>query len=91
MGLTFYPIEDIAVLQMFRKRLSPFMKAIQKTTTSGFTDDDEIESIFDEVITAARSYNDDDQLSAEWSKYIRDTSNNTLTNENEKLVATDFA
>ena len=76
------------------------MEAIQKTTkTENNTSTSkmskmyscEIESIFDEVITAARSYNDDDQLSAEWYQYIRDTSNNTLTNENRKLIATDFA
>ena len=86
MGLTFYPIEDIAVLEAFRQRLSPFMKAIQKTTTSE-VNYNEIESICDGVISAARSYNGDDQLSAEWYQYIRDTSNQTLGKEHDKLIA----
>ena len=89
MGLTFYPIEDNTVLQVFRQRLSPFMKAIQKTTTSNFSKVSrrDTESIFDEIINAARSYNGDDQLSAEWYQYIRDTSNRTLGQEHDKLIA----
>ena len=90
MGLTFYPIEHIAVLQMFRQRLSKFMKAIQKTTTCESMSIYKRESIFDEVITAARSYNDEDQLSAQWYQYIRDTSNNTLREEHDKLIAGNF-
>ena len=87
MGLTFYPIEDNTVLQVFRERLSPFMKAIQKTTTSGGTSVNERKSICDEVINAARSYNVDDQLSVEWYQYIRDTSNKTLDKEHYKMIA----
>ena len=87
MGLTFYPIEDITILQMFRKRLSPFMKAIQKTTISGYIGEDGRKSICDIVINAARSYNGDDQLSAEWYQYIRETSNQTLGKEHDKLIA----
>ena len=85
MGLTFYPIEDNTALEIFRMQLSPFMKAIQKTTTADINTDRE--SIFDEVINAARSYNGDDQLSAQWYQYIRDTSNKTLGEEHDKLVA----
>ena len=87
MGLTFYPIEDNTVLQMFRQQLSPFMKAIQKTTKSGSTDDNIMKYICDEIINAARSYNGDDQLSAEWYQYIRDTSNQTLGKEHDKMIA----
>ena len=88
MGLTFYPIEDITVLRIFRQRLSPFMKAIQKTTKTEWNlNKDERKSICDKVINAARSYNGDDQLSAEWYQYIRDTSNQTLGKEHDKLIA----
>ena len=88
MGLTFYPIEDNTVLLAFRNRLSPFMKAIQKTTKSGFIREKEKrESIFDEVINTARSYNGDDQLSVEWYQYIRQTSNQTLGQEHDGLIA----
>ena len=88
MGLTFYPIEDTTALEAFRQRLSPFMKAIQKTTTSeDFEAQEEIESIFDEIINTARSYNGEDQLSAEWYQYIRNTSNRTLGKEHDQLIA----
>ena len=87
MGLTFYPIEDTAVLRVFQQRLSPFMKAIQKTTTSEGFSQNERRSIFDKVINAARSYNGDDQLSVEWYQYIRDTSNKTLGKEHDKMIA----
>merc|ERR1712048_866606 len=66
MGLTFYPVEDVTVLQMFRQRLSHFMKAIQKTTTSEYIESHKRATTFDKVINAARSYNGEDQLSAEW-------------------------
>ena len=91
MGFTFYPIENDTVLREFRQRLSPFMMAIQKTTKSGRTSKSEIKSICDEVINAARSYNSgestSDQLSADWYRYIQDTSNNTLEKEHDKLIA----
>ena len=87
MGLTFYPIENVKILQAFRQRLFPFMKAIQKTTKSGFIREKERESIFDKVINAARSYNGDDQLSADWYQYIQDTSNQTLGKEHDKMIA----
>ena len=87
MGLTFYPIEDIKLLKVLRERLSLFMKAIQKTTTSDEIEESEIKSIFEEVINAARSYNGDDQLSVEWYQYIRDTSNQTLGKEHDGLIA----
>ena len=63
------------------------MKAIQKTTTSEYVNEIERDSICDEVITAARSYNGDDQLSADWYRYIRQTSNQTLDKEHDKLIA----
>ena len=85
MGLTFYPIENKTFLREFRQRLSPFMKAVQKTATSEIYV--ETESICDEVITAARSYNGDDQLSAKWYQYIRQTSNRTLGKEHDELIA----
>ena len=85
MGLTFYPIENVTVLQVFRQRLSPFMRAVQKTTTSEYiTEYGRKESICDEVINAARPYNGDDQLSVEWYQYIRDTSNRTLLRHERK-------
>ena len=87
MGLTFYPIEDIKLLKVLRERLSLFMKAIQKTTTSDEIEESEIKSIFEEVINAARSYNGDDQLSAEWYQYIQHKSNHTLSKEHDKLIA----
>ena len=90
MGFTFYPIEDIKLLKVLRERLSLFMKAIQKTTTSDEIEEDEIKSIFEEVINAARSYNGDDQLSAEWYQYIRNTSNLTLGMEHDQLIAANF-
>ena len=86
MGLTFYMIEDNTVLQIFRQRLSPFMKNIQKSTTSEDIEDTR-DSIFDEIINAARSYVDDDKLSPEWYQYIRVTSNQTLGKEHDKLIA----
>ena len=61
------------VLRAFRQKLSPFMKAVQKTTTSGNIYDEN--ELCDDVINVARSYNGDDKLSAEWYQYIRDTSN----------------
>ena len=91
MGLTFYPIEDIKLLKVLRERLSLFMKAIQKTTTSEFgLSATEKKSIFDEVINAARLYNGDDQLSVEWHQYIRDTSNQTLGKEHDKIIASNL-
>ena len=87
MGLTFYPIEDKTILRVFRQRLSPFMKAVQKTTTCKEMSSDETASIYDEVMNTARSYNGEDQLSAEWYQYIRHTSNKTLGKEHDKLIA----
>ena len=89
MGLTYYPIEDVTILRTFREQMSPFMKAIQKTTRGIWynTIFNQSESIFDEIINAARSYNGDDQLSAEWYQYIRDTSNQTLGKEHDGLIA----
>ena len=95
MGLTFYPIEDITVLQEFRKKLSPFMKAIQRTTeTLNVFDDDEEKirlSIFNEVMKTAQSYrNGDDILSAAWSQHIQRTSKSTLNKEHAKLIGTNL-
>ena len=84
MGLTFYPIENKTVLREFRQRLSPFMKAIQKTTTYEYMDK---KSTCDEVINTARLYNGDDQLLADWHQYIRLTSNHTLDKEHDELIA----
>ena len=90
MGLTFYPIEDDAILEQFRQRLCPFMKAIQETTKSGYMNDDEIESIFDKIIHAARSNEITNQLSAQWYQFIRNPLNRTLDREHDNLVATDI-
>ena len=87
MGLTFYPIESINVLEEFRQRLSRFMNAIQQTTTTKIMVDHETESTFHEVMHFARSYNGNDQLSAKWYQYIADTSNNTLEKEHNELIA----
>ena len=87
MGLTFYPIEDITELEKFRRGLSSFMKAVQKTTRSEDIPLDEVISTCDKVITAAGSYNDQDELSRDWYHYIRDTSNQTIGEEHDKLIA----
>ena len=91
MGLTFYPIEDNAVLQVFRQQLCPFMKAIQKTTRSeiiGFIS--EANETFDEVIEAARLNQINNQLSRQWFDYIRAPLNQTLDEEHNNLIATNL-
>ena len=90
MGLTFYPIEDTAVLNRFRQRLCPFMKAIQKTTKSGLFQSDEKESICDEIIRTARSNQVNNQLSREWCQFIRNPLNRTLDSEHDNLIATNL-
>ena len=90
MGLTFYPIEDEATLETFRQRLCPFMKAIQKTTKSEDMPDEEIESIFDEIIDTARSNQINNQLSREWYQFIRHPLNQTLDSEHDNLIATNL-
>ena len=87
MGLTFYPIEDTAVLNRFRQRLCPFMKAIQKTTKSGYINGNERESICDEIIRTARSNQVNNQLSGEWYQFIRNPLNKTLDSEHDNLIA----
>ena len=94
MGLTFYPIEDIVVLNRFRQQLCPFMKAIQKTTKIEYEssintpdDHDEKESIFDEIIRTARSNQVNNQLSGEWFQFIRNPLNRTLESEHDNLIA----
>ena len=90
MGLTFYPIEDTATLEGFRQGLCPFMKAIQKTTKSGFTSTDEQESICDEIIRTARTNQINNQLSREWYHFIRHPLNQTLDSEHDNLIATNL-
>ena len=88
MGLTFYPIECDTTLQEFRQRLCPFMKAIQKAIkiydSSSYC---ERESIFDEIISAARSNQINNQLSRQWFNYIRAPFNRTLNDEHDNLIA----
>ena len=69
---------------------APFMKAIKKTAAIETNRGDERKSLFDEVINAARSYKGDDQLPAEWYRYIRQTSNQTLGQEYDGLIATNL-
>ena len=90
MGLTFYPIEDEAILQRFRQRLCPFMKAIQKTTKSKGMDDVERESICEEIIGTARSNQINNQLSREWYQFIRQPLNRTIDSEHDNLIATNL-
>ena len=87
MGLTFYPIEDTAVLNRFRQGLCPFMKAIQKTTETKATNQFEIGSICDEIIRAARSNQINNQLSRLWYHFIRNPLNRTLESEHDSLMA----
>ena len=88
LGLTFYPIEDPAILERFRHQLFPFMKAIQKTTTSEFVDNES--EILDEIIHTARSGQISNQLSAEWYQFIQAPINRTLNKEHDILVATNL-
>ena len=90
MGLTFYPIENTAVLDCLRKHLCPFMKAIQKTTKSGFITIDKRESILEEIIRTARSNQINNQLSSGWYHFIRNPKNRTLGSEYDNLVATNL-
>ena len=87
MGLTFYPIENHAALELFRQRLCPFMKAIQKTTKSKFIGSAEEESVYDEVIRTAELNQINNQLSPEWFNYIRFPINRTLDKEHDNLIA----
>ena len=88
MGLTFYPIEDTAVLNRFRQGLCPFMKAIQKTTKRITTL--EKESTCDEIIRTARLNQINNQLSREWYHFIRNPLNQPLESEHENLIATNL-
>ena len=88
MGLTFYPIEDTAVLNRFRQGLCPFMKAIQKTTKSRINYREE--SICDEIIRTAQSNQIKNQLSREWYHFIRNPLNQTLDSEHDNLIATNL-
>ena len=90
MGLTFYPIEDTDVLNRFRQRLCPFMKAVQKTTESKGTPQPEICSICDEIIRTAQSNQIKNQLSREWYHFIRNPLNQTLDSEHYNLIATNL-
>ena len=89
MGLTFYPIENNAALQAFRRQLCPFMKAIQKTTNNGIKRD-EVESICNEIIATARLNQINNQLSRQWFDYIRTPLNRTLDQEHNNLIATNL-
>ena len=89
MGLTFYPIEDTAVLNRFRQQLCPFMKAIQETTISGHLLVEK-EPKCDEIIRTARSNQINNQLSREWYNFIRNPLNQTLDNEHDALIATNL-
>ena len=90
MGLTFYPIENNAVLEAFRQGLCPFMKAIQKTMKSGVIFDNEIISTFDEIIRTAELNQTNNQLSREWFNYIRIPINQTIDREHDNLIATNL-
>ena len=61
------------------------MKAIQKTTTSEYVDNQS--EIIDEIIGTARSGQMTNQLSAEWYQFIRAPINRTLDREHDNLVA----
>ena len=89
MGLTFYPIEDTAVLIRFRQGLCPFMKAIQKTTKCDPVPF-ENPAICDEIIRAARSNQINNQLSREWFNFIRNPLNRTLDSEHDNFIATNL-
>ena len=86
MGLTFYPIEDNAALDTFRQRLCPFMKAIQKTTKSGYMTSDDRELICDEIFRTARSNEINNQLSREWYNFVQNPLNRTLDCEHDSLI-----
>ena len=90
MGLTFYPIEDTAVLNRFRQGLCPFMKAIQKTTGTERKSQIEIGSVCDEIIRTARLNQINNRLSREWYHFIRNPSNRTLDSEHDDLIATNL-
>ena len=90
MGLTFYPIEDTAVLNIFRQGLCPFMKAIQKTTKSGVYGIGESHSICDKIIRTARSNRINNQLSREWYQFVQNPLNSALDAEHSNLIATNL-
>ena len=87
MGLTFYPIECNATLQAFRQHLCPFMKAVRKTIKATRS---EVESICNEIISAARSNQINNRLSSQWFNYIRASPNRTLNQEHNDLIATNL-
>ena len=64
------------------------MKAIQKTTKSGYIY--EQEPICDEVIRTARSNQINNQLSREWYQFIQNPLNQTLDSEHDNLIATNL-
>ena len=64
------------------------MKAIQKTTTSDYVNNQD--QIFDEIIRTARSGQMTNQLSAEWYQFIRSPINRTLDREHDNLVASNL-
>ena len=90
LGLTFYPIEGPAFLERFRRRLCPFIKAIQGIPKCQAMN---ANPVFDEIIRAARSQINrrsgqiTKQLSAEWHQFIRTPMNQTLNREHDELVA----
>ena len=90
MGLTFYPIEDVATLERLRQGLCPFMKAIQKTTKTREINGNERNSICDEIIDTARSNQINNQLSRDWYQFIQNPLNRTLNSEHDNLIATNL-
>ena len=91
MGLTFYPIEDTAVLNIFRQGLCPFMKAIQKTTETYCRPDEvDVDAIFDEIIDTVERNQINNQLSREWYQFIRSPMNRTLESEHGILIDTNL-
>ena len=90
MGLTFYPIENTAVLESLRRRLCPFMKTIQKTTKSGSIGIHDRESILAEIIYTARLNQTNNQLHREWYQFTQNSLNQTLGSEHDNLVATNL-
>ena len=83
LGLTFYPIEEAAILERFRLGLCPFIRAIQKTTSSGLVF---VSEVFEEILSSARSGQITNQLSAEWFQFIQAPVNQTL-NKDDLVVA----
>ena len=63
------------------------MKAIQKTTTTGMVNENQV---FDEIMRTARSGQISTQLSREWYQFIQAPINRTLDTEHENLVASNL-